>query len=655
MRAGVRTKWNGKMRTLTILLAVMLALAFGYAARAYAVPGDLDPSFDGDGKLTTDFSNNFDGAFDIAVQEDGKIVTAGAADSSSSGRDFALARYNADGTLDTTFGTGGKVSTNFSGTSYDVANGVAVRPDGKIVAVGQTNNTGDFALVRYNADGSLDSTFSGDGIVATPISSGADAANDVALQGNRTLVVGMSSGNEFTLARYDDEGNLDGTFGTGGVVKTGIVGGSGEAVAVQADGKIVAAGYALNSVTSSYDFAVARFDANGNLDPTFGTGGKAVTHFGFGGDFAHDVAIQESGKIVAAGRAFNGSQDDFALARYNPNGSLDGEFDFDGRAMTDFGGANDYELGLALQDDARIVAAGTSGGDFALARYNPDGSLSNSFNHDGKLKTDFGIRDDTVNALAIQEDGKIVAAGAAYNGASNYDFALARYFGGNDATPPRVKPPEQTFVANSTLGTSGVTAKLSWSATDPEGEISGYQLQRSINGGAYQDVALPSATATSIQPSLDFDSNYRFRVRATDDNGNTSFWKYGPRFVVEDRQENESGVSYPTGTWKTQELRGAHGGLVKYATTKGATARFTFTGRSVAWVAPKSSTRGKANVYLDGVKVTTVDLYSSSTLSRQVVFSKDGLDPAVNHTLEVVAMGTSGRQRVDVDAFVALR
>lgn len=630
MRTEVRTAWNSRTRRFTIVLAIVLALVFGYAARAYAAPGDLDPSFDGDGRLTTDFSNNFDRAFDLAVQEDGKLVAAGYAGSSSSGQDFALARYNADGTLDASFGTGGKATTPVT-PGFDVALAVTIQPDGRIVTAGYADNGtsgNDFAVARYNPDGSLDTSFSGDGMVLTPVGSGIDQAADVAMQGDKVVVAGYTtngSQSDFALVRYDSNGNLDSTFGSNGVVKTDFFtsNDAAEALAVEPDGKIVLAGYTFNpnNVAASNDFALARYEANGSLDTTFGTGGKAVTHFGYGIDLARDVTIQEDGKIVAAGRASSGSQNDFALARYNTNGSLDGEFDFDGRAMTDFGSAEDLAYGLALQDDARIVAAGSSGGDFALARYNPDGSLSNSFNHDGRLKTNFGASDDSALALAVQDDSKIVATGSAYNGASSHDLALARYFGGNDANPPRVRTPGQTLVAGSALGTSGVTTRLSWSAADAEGEISSYQLQQSVDGGAYQNVTLPSATTTSIQPSLAFDSNYRFRVRSTDDNGNQSFWKYGPRFVVDDRQENESGVSYPKGIWKAQELSGAHGGQVKYATAKGATARFTFTGRSVAWVAPKSSTRGMANVYLDGVKVATGDLFSRSTLSRQVVFS----------------------------------
>jgi uncharacterized delta-60 repeat protein len=345
----------------------------------------------------------------------------------------------------------------------------------------------------------------------------------------------------------------------------------------------------------------------GDLDPSFHTDGKVTTGFANSTDAGLSVALQEDGKIVVAGYASNGSDSDIAVARYKTNGSLDGEFGTNGKAMVAFGDS-DQAIGLALQDD-----------------------------------------------------GKIVAAGSARNG-SNYDFALARYFGGHDATPPNMKAPVQALLANFTLGASTTSAsvptRISWSATDSEGKVTRYQLQRSVDAGAYTNVSLPSALTTRITPSLTPASNYRYRVRATDDNGNTSFFKYGPRFTVDAHQETSRAIAY-SGTWKQQNISSAYGAAVKYATTKGATARLTFTGRSVAWIAPKSNARGKAEVYLDGVKVATVDLYSSKVMARKVVYAKNRLNPSATHTLMAKVLGTkraaSSGVRVDVDAFVVLR
>lgn len=662
------------MRVFALLL--VLALVLGYATEAYAAPGDTDPGFGEDGKVATDFSGAFnESGLDLAVQGDGKVVVAGTV--SRSGNDFAVARYNKDGSPDTTFGSGGQVITPVgTGSSFDEAYSVAVRPDGKIVAAGFTNNSGnvDFAVVRYNPNGSLDDSFGSGGKVVTDLGSSADFAVDVAVRGTSTILAGRSLNNsgtfDFALARYDDGGNLDTTFGQGGVVKTDFSPGFidfGEAVTVEPGGKIVVAGSTRdpNNTAAGDDFALVRFNADGSLDDgsgsdttpgdSFGSGGKVSTHFGSGNDVAYGVAVQEDGKIVAAGRARNDSgNDDFALARYRTNGLLDTEFDFDGKLMTDFGDGNETAWDLALQDDGRIVAAGTSGGDFALARYNPDGSPNNRFHHDGKLKTDFFGSGDDARGVAIQEDGKIVAAGFTNKPGVGRHFALARYFGGNDDTPPNVKPLVQSLPANSALGDPDAPIKLSWSATDSQGEVTRYQLQQSTDGGPYENVNLASDTATTRTVQLAPGHDYRFRVRATDDNGNTSFWKYGARFTLDAHQETSSSIAYAK-TWKSQSFASAYGGKLKYATAKGAKATLSFTGTDVAWVAPKSKTRGKAAVYLDGDKVATVDLFSRQTLDRQVVFSKSNLDPAAQHTLEVRGLGTSGRPRMDVDAFVVLR
>lgn len=659
------------MRVFALLPA--LALMLGFATAVYAAPGDPDPGFDGDGKAATDFSNAFnDSGLDVVVQEDGKAVVAGVVFRSGSGLDFAVARYNADGSPDASFGSGGQVITPVGPAgSSDEAYGVAVRPDGKIVAAGFTSESGanpDFAAVRYNPDGSLDTGFGSGGKVVTPVTGAApDYAVDVAAQGAKTVLVGRTakpSHNDFAVVRLNDDGTLDTTFDTDGVATLDFSSGSddfGEDVAIGPDGKLVIAG--LTGVTGSpttNGFAVARFNADGTPDSTFGSGGKVTTHFGSGLDGAYAVVVGEDGRIVAGGKATNGSREDYALARYKANGTLDDEFDFDGKVVTDFGGTGGWLWDLAMQDDGKVVAAGTSaaastGANMALARYNPDGSLNSSFGHDGRVMTDFFGFSDEARSVAVGEDGRIVAAGITSGSGSGMNFAVARYFGGGDATPPRVNPPKQSLVAGSTLGDPEVPVKFSWSATDAAGEVTGYELQRSTDGGPYENVGLADATTTTR--TLGFapgSSYYRLRVRATDDNGNRSDWKYGTRFALEAIQENDSSISYAK-TWKGQSLAGAYGGKLAYATARGAKATLSFTGTDVAWVAPKSKTRGKAAVYLDGAKVATVDLFSRQTLARRVAFSKGDLDPATPHTLEVRSLGTSGRPRVDVDAFAVLR
>ncbi len=222
---SIRTSTRDAMRGLALLLA-LLALMLGSATAARAAPGDPDPGFDEDGEVAINFTEGSgESGLDVAVQEDGKVVVAGNIyRGSANGYDFALARYNPDGSLDTAFGSGGRVVTPVgTGGSFDEAYGVAVRPDGKIVAAGFTDNSGtniDFAAVRYNPDGSLDTTFGTGGKVITPVTgTAADYAVDVAAQGTKTVLIGRTaqpSHNDFAAVRYDDNGALDPTFDVDG-------------------------------------------------------------------------------------------------------------------------------------------------------------------------------------------------------------------------------------------------------------------------------------------------------------------------------------------------------------------------------------------------------------------------------------------------------
>ncbi|NLX05086.1 MAG: DUF4347 domain-containing protein, partial [Phycisphaerae bacterium] len=387
----------------------------------------------GNGIVTTPVGSGADTASTLAVQADGKLLAAGG----GSG-DFGLARYSADGFLDTTFSGDGVLTTAIS-PNTDIAYSMAIQADGKIVAAGYSYNgsNDDFALVRYNSDGSLDTTFSGDGIVTTGFGgSSADQVKSVAIQADGKIVVAgysnLGGTNDFALARYNTDGSLDTSFSGDGLLTTAIGTGADAAygMAIQADGKIVAAGYSYNG--SNYDFALVRYNTDGSLDTTFSGDGIVTT--GFGGSSADQVqsmAIQADGKIVVGGSSNLSGSDDFAVARYNTDGSLDITFSGDGLLTTDCGGVLDQLKSIAIQSDGKIVAVGNSMSaslvyDIALARYNTDGSLDTTFSGDGKLTTNLGTASDSVNAVAIQSSGKIVAAGS-IPVAGNTDFVLVRY------------------------------------------------------------------------------------------------------------------------------------------------------------------------------------------------------------------------------------
>jgi len=418
-----------------ILTALFLALG----TTIFAQPGNLDGDFDADGKVTTDFGTGDDLGQSVAIQPDGRIVVAGSA-SNGTNKDFAVARYNTDGTLDNSFSVDGKVTAPF-GTSDDIGQSVAIQPDGKILVAGYSNNgtDNDFAVARYNTDGTLDNSFSVDGKATTAVGMGDDRGQSVALQPDGRIVVAGYAHNgvdqDFALARYNTDGTLDNSFSADGKVTTdfGMGHDYGRSVAFQPDGKILVAGYANNGTDD--DFALARYNTNGTLDSSFSADGKVTTPFGTDDNYGTSVAIQLDGRVVVAGFSFIGTDSDFALARYNVDGSLDNSFNVDGKVTTAFGTGGDVGYSVAVQQDGKIIVAGFSfigtDGDFALARYNMDGTLDNSFSIDGKVTTTFGTGVDRGNSVAIQPDGRIVVAGYAYISVEP-DFAVARYIFGLD-------------------------------------------------------------------------------------------------------------------------------------------------------------------------------------------------------------------------------
>ena len=411
-----------------------------WASLPAAAAGRLDPTFSDDGTATTNFTLGFDGAEAVAVQADGKIVAVGLAD--GMGGRFALARYDTDGSLDPTFGGDGRVLTDFTAVS-DKAFDVGIAGDGKIVVAGAIarftplGGHGRFALARYLPTGELDTSFGGDGRVTTDFGPGEDRAEGVAIRGGKILAVGSASFGctpcaRFALARYSDDGSLDASFGGDGKVTTGFrLGGNGHDVAIGAQGKIVVVG-GDSEVTR---LLVARYLADGHLDTSFSGDGKVRTRVGRGEQSANGVAIQANGKIVVAGYGdmphefgdpFGPGR--FALVRYRIDGSLDPVWSGDGVAKTRFDGQHSAAEDVAIQGDGKVVAAGHvggSGGRFALVRYGTDGRLDASFGGDGRVTTNFTRGEDLAFGLDIGPGGRIIVAG--HYDVPNFGFAVARY------------------------------------------------------------------------------------------------------------------------------------------------------------------------------------------------------------------------------------
>lgn len=378
--------------------------------------GGLDATFGGVGAVATAVGTADATAFAVAAQPDGRLVVAGRAFNGTDD-DFALVRYNLDGTLDNTFGTGGIVMTPI-GSAADAALCVALQSDGKIVAAGYSFNGVKFdaAVVRYNPDGTLDAGFSGDGIVTTDVTGGADLAKGIVIQPAGEVVIAAGS----RLARYTSGGVLDTTFDTDGI--SVVTPYTFSSLARQSDGKLVAAGSGTSSLGTNSDVSIARFNANGTLDTAFDTDGLVqvpveVTR----DDFGMAVAIQAGApeKIVVAGwvRGPSGFDEDFAAARLNLNGSLDTTFDTDGMAVTPIDIREDEANAVAIQGDGGIVLAGVAtqtntNQDFGLVRYTTAGALDASFDTDGKVRVAIGSGNDVAFGMTLMPDGRIVAAGS---------------------------------------------------------------------------------------------------------------------------------------------------------------------------------------------------------------------------------------------------
>jgi uncharacterized delta-60 repeat protein len=414
---------------------VVAAIPIGIAS---AAPGDLDPTFSGDGWARTWDFYGYDrpyfakGAEDIVLQPDGKIVAVGEV-SDSRGLVLGAVRWTPDGDLDRSFGEGGWAAARLG--HVPTAHAVALQPDGKIVVGGEIDF--EFAgIARFNADGSLDRAFGNNGLVRDP-SGFARFVFDVAVQRDGKIV---TVGNHISrvdrqlamaVSRYLPNGTLDPSFSKDGRVSISFRGGheNGYAVALQRDRKILVAG---NADHYGVDLAFARLRPNGTLDRSFSRDGRQSVPFGLNRvNRVRSLAVQRNGWIVAAGESrvlprYEPSR--IALVRLKANGALDRRFGKRRTSPTPHGG---YARALALQPDGRIVVAGLAyeDGDYttsswALLRYRPSGRLDASFGRGGIVVTDFGTGDDGAAALALQPDGRIVVGGLVY-----MDQALARYRG----------------------------------------------------------------------------------------------------------------------------------------------------------------------------------------------------------------------------------
>jgi uncharacterized delta-60 repeat protein len=515
------------------LFFTYFSFLFGLFAFDCPAQGTLDPDFGSGGRVTTDFNSTEDFGIAIAIQPDGKFLVAGYTSTESGFYDFALARYNPNGSLDTGFGAGGRVTTDF-GSIFDFGDAISLQPDGKIVVVGNagTGSSYGFAVARYNSDGTLDNTFDNDGKVVTSFSNGAINGLGAAIQPDGKIVavgsVRSGSNYDFAMVRYNPNGSLDTSLDGDGRVTTAFSNFHDEAysVVIQNDGKILLGGFASNNTNS--DFALARYNSDGSPDNSFDTDGRVLTPVGSGNDRGFSVAVLPDGKILLGGDSFNGSTTDFAVVRYTSAGAVDTTFGNGGSTKANFGGGEVWATSLAVQQNGKILLAGRAMGqsnkDFAVARFLPEGGLDTSFNQTGKVTTDFGGTDDVAISVKIQPDGKLLLAGAKTTLGKEPagDFAVARYLG------------DPVIPADSTMFDFDGDGKTDLSIFRPSnGE---WWIYKSSNGG---NAAFRFGSQTDKLTPADYTGDGKTDVAVF--RPSTGEW-----FVL--RSEDESYYSFPFGT-----------------------------------------------------------------------------------------------------------
>lgn len=443
-------------RIIFVSFLCMFLLAKSKASPALAFVACVLPP----GQVTTDFfGGGFnDTGFGSVLQPDGKIVLIGQAQNSA-GSYFGLARYNTNGSLDPSFGIGGKVASAVS--NADTGRAIALQSDGKIVVAGQTDvgSSFDFRVSRFNSNGAPDASFGNQGSAVVDFGNSFDNPSAVVVQKDGKIVAAgytqSGSNSNIAVLRCNTNGSLDATFGAGGKVVTTLDKvDSVHSMVIQSDGKIVVAG-ALSNPSTQDDFLLVRFNTDGSLDNSFGTNGVTSTDFFSGEDVAIGLALQPDGRLVVVGlsKDSTGATSSWAVGRYQADGFLDPTFGSGtGRVVTFVGNEiEDTATAVGLQANGQIVVAGyclngaPTGQDFVVGRYNTDGSRDTSFGSAGEVKTDFCEGQDTASGVLVQPDGKIVATGTALVSADGFDFALVRYNAAGSLDPAFNGIPEPAF------------------------------------------------------------------------------------------------------------------------------------------------------------------------------------------------------------------
>ncbi len=496
-----------------LLFFSIAVLLFGIC---YSQPGTLDVTFGNNGFVA---DNGFSIHNAVAQQTNGKLVSAGGYNDSNFNAKGNIARFQLDGTLDSSFGTNGFLFGNVS--CFDMV----LQPDDKILVIGIVYdgiNPNSYAVGRYQPDGKVDSSFGENGVARIPSTNDQTQFNRIALAPDSSIIVAGSATPSSSLCHISSNGVFDSKFGGTGRVLNTIVGFNAR-IAVQKDGKILLTGNTFGGGYYEQDFALSRYNPDGSLDETFGSGGTVVTQ-GFPGVNGHDqpgdIVVQADGRIVMGGYSTGSDYiGHMAILRYNPDGTLDNSFGTKGKTFVLFENEGSAVATLLPQSDGKILLSGNaynyalSRGYLALSRLNDDGSIDSSFAVNGKQTTAFGEGDAGTTCALLQADGKIVQGGSYFNEALGSDsYLLARY--NNDISR------RQQIITRIRrwLQHHGIT----WQG---DNNVRYYTVQKSTDGGiTYQPVAkLYNAHQSSLSyEEATANDNALYRVAATAKDGGRS-------------------------------------------------------------------------------------------------------------------------------------
>lgn len=435
--------FHEKLPSIKIRLLIFYSLFF---FNSFAQIKYLDSLFSDDGISLTNLGN-FEGAWSVFSTNENKIIVSGWSKlSTESPEDILLMRFNNDGSIDSTFKSGNIISVEEF--TWESSYASIEQKDGKILIAGRFYNglNWDFMLARFYADGRLDSSFAQNGFAIIDISSD-DRAFSIDLQNDdKIIIAGFVNINnwDFAVLRFNSNGLLDNTFGNNGIVINDFDGDIDVAFSIktQSDSKIIACGWTFSN--ASWNFAMIRYNSDGSLDQNFGNKGIVITDVDNVYNTSHSIAIQEDGKYVVTGyRYFRERLDtDILLVRYNSDGSIDQSFGVNGFVTKDINRNEDFAWDVIIQSDERILVTGYTKSDSSknvvTLRFNNNGQIDSTFGDSGVIITSIFGFDEEGRHLALQNDGKILVTGYSFNGVDQDLFILRINPDGNILPVPQV-------------------------------------------------------------------------------------------------------------------------------------------------------------------------------------------------------------------------